>query len=62
MIVSEFFEGVPLIKQHRMVNDSLKELFDKGLHALSIKTSTPSKFKESDLNFKTPPCLGGSSK
>lgn len=30
-------EGIPLIKQHKIINDLLKNEFYQGLHALSIK-------------------------
>ncbi|MEY3196935.1 MAG: hypothetical protein RLZZ59_303 [Pseudomonadota bacterium] len=33
------FTGLPLIKQHRMVKDSLKELLETKLHAITIKTA-----------------------
>jgi len=37
-IVSPRFNGVPLIDQHRMVNDVLKEARETHLHALQLKT------------------------
>ncbi len=37
-IVSEKFEGLPLIKQHRLVKDALSDVLSKELHAVSIKT------------------------
>eukprot|EP00471_Norrisiella_sphaerica_P004879 CAMPEP_0184480844 /NCGR_PEP_ID=MMETSP0113_2-20130426/2341_1 /TAXON_ID=91329 /ORGANISM="Norrisiella sphaerica, Strain BC52" /LENGTH=177 /DNA_ID=CAMNT_0026859577 /DNA_START=32 /DNA_END=565 /DNA_ORIENTATION=+ len=40
-IVSDAFEGVNLVKRHRMVYDILKEELDAGVHALSLKTKTP---------------------
>ncbi|MGI4775548.1 MAG: BolA family protein [Janthinobacterium lividum] len=36
-IVSSSFDKMLLIKQHKIINDMLKEEFDSGLHALSIK-------------------------
>ena len=40
-IVSSDFEGLSLLARHRKVMGLLKELFEKRLHALSIKTFTP---------------------
>ncbi|WP_440996871.1 BolA family protein [Arhodomonas sp. SL1] len=42
LIVSPDFEGVPLIRRHRMVNDLLREHIDSDmLHAISMRTLTP---------------------
>jgi BolA protein len=65
-VVSDKFEGVALIEQHRMVNDALATNLKSGVHALAIKTMTSKKWealKASDPNaavFQTPNCLGGS--
>eukprot|EP00468_Gymnochlora_sp_CCMP2014_P013692 CAMPEP_0167749716 /NCGR_PEP_ID=MMETSP0110_2-20121227/5576_1 /TAXON_ID=629695 /ORGANISM="Gymnochlora sp., Strain CCMP2014" /LENGTH=89 /DNA_ID=CAMNT_0007634929 /DNA_START=183 /DNA_END=452 /DNA_ORIENTATION=- len=40
-IISDAFEGMNLVKRHRMVYDILKEELDAGVHALSLKTKTP---------------------
>lgn len=40
-IVSEAFKGKTPIARHRMVNSLLKEEFDQGLHALSLRLKTP---------------------
>jgi BolA protein len=40
-IVSELFQTMPKIKQHRAVNDCLKDELNSGLHALAIKTLKP---------------------
>ena len=37
-IKSPDFAGKPLVKQHKMVMDSLKEKLKEELHAVSIKT------------------------
>ena len=63
--MSEKFDGIPLIEQHRMVNDALEKNLKNGVHALAIKTMTPKKWatlQESDpsAQFTTPNCLGGS--
>ena len=41
-ITSEAFEGLSLIKQHRLVKDALAEVLAKELHAISIKTKVKS--------------------
>nr|CCC93253.1 unnamed protein product [Trypanosoma congolense IL3000] len=41
-IVSEKFNGVPLVKRHRMVNDLFKEeLLSGEIHALTITAKPP---------------------
>jgi stress-induced morphogen len=37
-ISDKSFSGIPLIKQHRMVNDALAEVLHSKLHAITIKT------------------------
>jgi len=39
-ITSDSFKGLPMIKQHRLVNDTLKKEIE-GIHGLQLKTSTP---------------------
>ena len=43
VIVSERFEGLSLLEQHRLVNDAVAELFGGRIHALGLKTAPPSK-------------------
>eukprot|EP00802_Teleaulax_amphioxeia_P019393 Tamp_19624.p2 GENE.Tamp_19624~~Tamp_19624.p2 ORF type:complete len:132 (+),score=34.13 Tamp_19624:585-980(+) len=40
-VVSEKFEGVPLVKRHQMVYGLLEKEFKEGLHALNITAKTP---------------------
>lgn len=40
-VVSEAFEGLRLIQQHRMIKDALKEELKGPIHALTIETDTP---------------------
>lgn len=42
-VVSPQFEGVTRVKQHRMVNEVLKDEI-KGMHGLTIRTMTPEQF------------------
>lgn len=37
-ITDKSFIGIPLIKQHKMVKDALKEVLHTQLHAITIKT------------------------
>jgi stress-induced morphogen len=41
-IVDASFENVSLINQHRMVKSALSEVLNKNLHAVTIKTKSPS--------------------
>ena len=36
-IISDTHDNLPQIKQHRIINNLLKDEFTSGLHALSIK-------------------------
>ena len=39
-IIDKSFDGLPLIKQHKMVKEALKEVLSTKLHAITIKTGT----------------------
>ena len=43
-VISESFQDMPLVQQHRLVMKSLKNAFDNDLHALALKTYTPEKW------------------
>jgi len=62
VVVSSKFSGLPLLKQHQLVNDTLREELQTGVHALSIKTSTIEKWKAAGevIHHTSPNCLGGS--
>ncbi len=46
IVVSEEFQGVPLLKRHRMVMDLFKpELATEEVHALTIKAYTTSQWE-----------------
>jgi acid stress-induced BolA-like protein IbaG/YrbA len=51
MVISPAFEGVMLVKQHKMVMDPLKEALKTTIHALGVKTFTPQKWQESRSQF-----------
>ena len=40
-IVSDAFSGKSRVERHRLVNEVLKEAFDKGLHALAVQAKAP---------------------
>jgi len=52
VVISSAFEGIPLVKQHQMVMTALKEAFQTSVHALKLKTFTPTKWKEVHAEFK----------
>ena len=42
-VVSSVFDGLSLVKQHQLVYSALKEeLASEAIHALALKTETPS--------------------
>ena len=45
LIVSAEFEGRSLLERHRLVNDALRELFGREIHALGLETRAPSDWK-----------------
>lgn len=61
-IVSDAFEGVPLLKRHRMVNEALASQLEGPVHALSIKAKTPAQYAAGAAVQQTPSCRGGSGK
>ena len=40
-ILSDEFNGLSIIKRHRLVYDAAKSLMEKDIHALSIHAKTP---------------------
>lgn len=41
VVTSPRFEGLSILEQHRLVMGALKDVMDKVLHAVEIKTLTP---------------------
>lgn len=62
VVVSDKFEGVPLIQRHRMVNALLEEELKNDIHALSIQAKTPMQWENNSTITATPNCLGGDKK
>ena len=59
LIVSEQFRDTKLIARHRMVNESLSEELQSGVHALSILAKTPEQWSQGQTVEKSPACRGG---
>jgi BolA protein len=45
-IVSDAFEGLPLIKRHRLVYDAVGSLMEQAIHALSIQAKTSAEYNQ----------------
>ncbi len=43
-IVSAAFEGLPLLEQHRLVNEALRDLIGREVHAFALRTVAPSRW------------------
>jgi len=41
VVVSAVFEGKSLLDRHRMVNDALREMIGREIHALGLRTLAP---------------------
>lgn len=60
LVVSEEFNGLPLIKRHRLVNTVLADELKTGVHALSIVAKTPAQWSEDPQKLESSPaCRGG---
>jgi BolA protein len=66
LVVSEQFTGLRMVKQHRLVNKALAAELATGVHALSIQTETPERWRKhaqpATQARETPNCLGGGKK
>jgi stress-induced morphogen len=61
VVVAEGFEGVPLVRRHRLVNQTLAAELAGGVHALSIHAYTPAQWADRGGEVPaSPPCRGGS--
>ena len=62
VLVSETFDGMPLIGRHKQVNQVLSHELANDIHALSIHTYTEKEWRARNGEAPmSPPCLGGSS-
>jgi BolA family transcriptional regulator, general stress-responsive regulator len=63
VVVSDRFEGVPLIKRHRVVHEILRDELAGKIHALSVHAYTPVQWTaRGEAIPASPPCRGGSKK
>ncbi|NJK34094.1 MAG: BolA/IbaG family iron-sulfur metabolism protein [Oscillatoriales cyanobacterium SM2_2_1] len=52
IVVAPEFEGLTTVKQHRLVNDALKEPLQSGaVHALQLRTFSPSQWQQNQVTF-----------
>lgn len=59
-LVTEQFEGKPLIARHRAVNATLEGDIRNQIHALALHTMTPEEwFAKGGVSPESPPCEGG---
>lgn len=59
-LVSPQFDGLMLIKQHRMVNEVLKSELSGVIHALALHTYNPDQwFERTSKAPQSPQCEGG---
>jgi BolA protein len=47
LIVSDAFQGKPLIKRHQLIYDAVGTLMNSAIHALSIQAKTPEEYRSS---------------
>ncbi len=60
VVVSEQFQGVMLIKRHRLINEILKDELAGPIHALAMHTYTPQQWAEKSLSApNSADCMGG---
>jgi len=61
IVVAEPFVGKSLIQRHRLINSTLAEELQGGIHALALHTMTPEEwFEKNGAAPESPPCMGGS--
>jgi stress-induced morphogen len=60
VVVSDAFEGKPLVERHRLVYQALEDEMRGGVHALTITSRTGIEWQTSEAVSASPPCLGGS--
>ena len=62
VLVSETFQGMPLIARHKQVNRILSHELANEIHALAMHTYTEKEWRKKNGEAPmSPPCLGGSS-
>ena len=52
VIVAEQFNGLTMLKQHKLIYQSLQSYIDDGrIHALALKTYTPEQWKHASVQL-----------
>ena len=51
LVVSNRFQGQPLLEQHKIVMDVLREKLKEEIHAVKIKTFTHEKAREKNIHL-----------
>ncbi len=60
VVVSERFEGLPLLRRHQTINQILEQELQEGLHALSMQTLTAAEWtRRGGQTRASPACHGG---
>ena len=60
VVVSDRFEGLPLVRRHQTVNRILERELEAGLHALSMQTLTGDEWTQrGGRTLASPACHGG---
>ena len=60
VIVSDDFEGTPLVRRHQAVNAILERELKEDIHALSLETLTGAEWTaRGSTTLTSPPCMGG---
>lgn len=63
VVVSDQFEGKPLIARHRLINEILASELQGKIHALAMHTYTQQDWvNKNGTAPMSPPCLGGGKK
>ena len=61
VIVSDGFEGLPLVRRHMQINQILAAELQGPIHALSMETLTVQEWRDrGETTFESPDCHGGS--
>lgn len=59
VIVSDEFKGKMLLARHRLINKSLEEELNGGIHALALHTMTMEEWFDKGGAPDSPQCMGG---
>lgn len=61
ILASNAFDGLTLIKRHRLVNEVLADELKGEIHAMALHTMTPDEyFEKAGKVAESPECMGGS--